>query len=119
MKMIIRSINDEKLLKKNDAKSNANIYNSIIDELFHIIHIFSNVIMLISTSKFVRALTRSNIFSNIYIKMMIEQLWYYKLIKFKILSTHVIYMHPKQFDIFLSSNYIIDLQQFSVYKFIF
>src|SRR5437762_11863825 len=109
MKMIIRSINDEKLLKKNDAKSNANIYNSIIDELFHIIHIFLNIIMLISTSKFVRALARSNIFSNIYIKAMIGQLWYYKSMKFKILSMHVIYVHSKQSGIFLDSNCIIDL----------
>src|SRR5947207_14201919 len=117
--MIISSINDEKLLKKNDIKSNANIYNSIINELFHIIHIFSNVIMLISTSKFVRALACSNIFSNMYIKAMIGQLWYYKLMKFKILSMYVICVHSKQSGIFLSSNCIIDLQQFSVYKFIF
>ena len=34
MKMIIQSINDDKLLKKNDLKLNAKIYDSIIDELF-------------------------------------------------------------------------------------
>ena len=62
MKMIIQSINNEKLLKKKDAKSNAKIYNSIINELFHIIHIFSNNSMLISMLKFIRALTYSNIF---------------------------------------------------------
>ena len=74
MKMIIQSIDDKKLLMKNDAKSNANMNDSIIDRLFHIIHIFPNVIMLISISKFVRALARSNIFSNMYIKAMIGQL---------------------------------------------
>ena len=117
--MNIILIDDNNLLMKNDIKLNANIYDSIIDELFHIIHIFPNVIMLISTSKSVRALAHSNIFSNMYIKMTIEQLLYYKAMKFKILSMHVIYMHPKQFGIFLSSNCIIDLQQFSVYKFTF
>ena len=74
MKMIIQSIDDERLLMKNDAKSNINMYNLIIDRLSHIIHIFSNVIMFISTSKSVRALAYSNIFSNMYIKAMIEQL---------------------------------------------
>ena len=72
MKMIIQFIDNEKLLKKKDVKSNVKMYNSIIDKLFHIIHIFSNNSMLISISKFVRILTRLNIFSNIYIKMMIE-----------------------------------------------
>ena len=74
MKMIIQYIDDEKLLIKKNVKSNAKIYNSIINQLFHIIHIFSNVIMFISTSKSVRALAYSNIFSNMYIKAMIEQL---------------------------------------------
>ena len=72
MKMIIQSINDGKLLKEKDAKSNAKMYNSIIDELFHIIHIFPNDSMFISISKSVRVLARSNIFSNIYIRAMIE-----------------------------------------------
>ena len=53
MKMIIRFIDDKKLLKKNDIKSNAKIYNSIINELFHIIHIFLNIIILISILKFI------------------------------------------------------------------
>ena len=119
MKMIIQSIDDEKLLMENDAKSNANMYDSIIDRLFHIIHIFPNIIMLISTSKSVRVLARSNIFSNMYIKTMIGQLQYYKAMKFKILSMHIIYIHPKQSGIFLDSNCIIDLQQFNIYKFIF
>ena len=71
MKMIIQFINNKKLLKENDIKSNINMNDSIIDRLFHIVHIFSNIIMLISTSKSVRALARSNIFSNMYIKAMI------------------------------------------------
>ena len=72
MKMIIQFIDDKKLLMKNDGKSNVNINDSIIDRLFHIIHIFSNIIILILISKFIRVLAYSNIFSNIYIKMMIE-----------------------------------------------
>ena len=72
MKMIIQYIDDEKLLMKKNVKSNAKIYNSIINRLFHIIHIFSNIIILISMSKFVRVLALSNIFSNMYIRVMIE-----------------------------------------------
>ena len=71
MKMIIRFINNKKLLKKNDIKSNVNIYNSIINELFYIIHIFSNVIIFILILKSIRVLVYSNIFSNMYIKAMI------------------------------------------------
>jgi len=121
MKMIILFIDDNNLWIKNDAKLNANIYNSIIDELFHIIPFFSNILILISMLKFSRVLMSSNIFLNIYSSVMIEQLWYYKmkLIKLKIISTHVIYRHSKQFGIFLVSNCIINLQRFNVYKFIF
>ena len=72
MKMTIQYIDDKKLLMKKNIKSNAKIYDSIIDRLFHIIHIFPNVTMLISISKFVRVLMSSNIFSNMYIKAMIE-----------------------------------------------
>src|SRR5437016_771368 len=119
MKMVIQSIDDGRLLMENGAKSNANMYDLIIDRLFHTVHIFPNVIMLISTSKSVRALARSNTFSNMYIRAMIGQLRYYKPMKFKILSTHVIFVHPKQSGIFLGSNSITGLQQFSVYKFTF
>ena len=72
MKMIIQFIDDKKLLMKNDGKSNVNINDSIIDWLFHIIHIFSNVIIFISILKFVWVLIYSNIFLNIYIKVIIE-----------------------------------------------
>ena len=72
MKKIIQSINNENLSKNNDAKSNIKIYDSIIDKLFHIIHFFSNIIILISISKFIRVLIYSNIFSNIYLRMIIE-----------------------------------------------
>src|SRR5436190_3636565 len=117
MKMIIRSIDDGKLLKENDANSNSNMYGSIIDWLFHTVHIFSNVIMLISMLKSVQALAHSNTYSNTYIRVAIEQLRYYKAMKFKILSTHAICVHLKQSGIFLGSNCITGLQQFSVYKF--
>src|SRR5215471_7438343 len=78
MKMVIQYIDDGKLLKEKDAKSNAKVYGSIIDRLFHTVHIFPNVTMLISTSKFVRVLAHSNTFSNMYIKAAIGQLRYYK-----------------------------------------
>jgi hypothetical protein len=68
MKMIIRSIDDDELLKEKDAKSNAKVYGSIIDRLFYIVHIFRNITMLISTSKSVQVLARSNTFSNTYIR---------------------------------------------------
>ena len=51
MKIIIQFINNRKLLIKNDIKSNINIYNLIINQLFHIIHIFSNIIIFISILK--------------------------------------------------------------------
>src|SRR5216110_1189523 len=118
MKMIIQCIDDEKLLMEKNVKSNAKMYDSIIDRLFHIIHIFSNITMLISTSKSIRVLASSNTFSNMYIKMMIGQLHCYRAMKFMITSMHVIYLHLKQSDIFLNSNCIIDHQQFNAYKFI-
>ena len=117
--MIIQYIDNKKLLMKKNIKSNAKIYNSIINRLFHIIHIFSNITMLISISKFVRVLASSNTFSNTYIRAMIGQLHCYKAMKFMITSMHVIYLHLKQSDIFLDSNCIIDHQQFNAYKFIF
>ena len=72
MKMIILFIDNNNLSMKNDIKSNINIYNSIINELFHIIYIFANIIILISTSRFVRVSMHLNISSNIYLKIMIE-----------------------------------------------
>jgi len=77
--------------------------------------------MLISMLKSAQALVRSNTFSNMYLRVVIEQLLYYKMksMKFKIISTHGIYLHPKQSGIFMVSNHIIDLQRFNVYKFTF
>src|SRR5208282_562237 len=85
MKMIIRSIDDGELLREKDAKSNAKVYDSIIDQLFHTVHIFRNVTMLISTSKSVQVLARSNTFSNTYIRTAIGQLQYYTAMKFEII----------------------------------
>lgn len=70
--MIIQFINNEKLLIKNDAELNVNIYDLIIDWLFHIIYIFSNIIIFISILKYIWVLIYLNIFLNIYIKIMIE-----------------------------------------------
>ena len=72
MKMIISFIDDDNSLMKKNAKSNVNMYDLIIDELFHIISFFPNVLMLILILKFVRTLMYSNISSNMYLKMMIE-----------------------------------------------
>src|SRR5437762_1310643 len=121
MKMVIQSIDGGKLLKENSAKSNAKVHGSIIDGSFHTVHIFPNVTMLISMSKSARALAHSNTFSNMYLRVVIGQLQYYKMksMKFKIMSTHVIYLHLKQSGVFLVSSCIIDLQQFNGYKFIF
>ena len=69
MKMVIQSINDDKLLKENDAKSNAKVYGSIINGLFHTVHTFPNITMLISMSKSARALAHSNTFSNTYLRV--------------------------------------------------
>ena len=70
--MIIWFINNKKLLKKKDIKLKIKIYNSIINKLFHIIHIFSNNSIFISILKFIQILIYLNIFLNIYLKMMIE-----------------------------------------------
>ena len=121
MKMVIQFIDDGKLLMENSTKSNAKVYGSIIDGLFHAAHSFPNDTMLISMLKSAQALVRSNTFSNMYLRVAIEQLLYYKMksMKFKIISMHGIYLHPKQSGIFMVSSHIIDLQRFNVYKFTF
>ena len=96
-------------------------YNSIIDGSFLITPIYPNDIMLTSMSKSAQLSVLLNIFSNMFSKVEIVQLLSYKVksMKFRILLTHVIYLHPKQSGIFLVSNCIIDLQQSNVYKFTF
>ena len=74
MKMVIRSIDDGKLLKENGAKSNAKVYGSIIDGLFRTVHIFPNVTILISTSKSVQASAPSNISSNMFSRVVIASM---------------------------------------------
>src|SRR5947207_15606853 len=121
MKMVIQSIDGGKLLKENRAKSNAKVHGSIIDGSFHTVHIFPNVTMLISMSKSAQALAHSNTFSNMYLRAAIGQLQYYKVksMKFKIMSMHVIYLHPRQFGVFLASSCIINLQRSNGYRFSF
>src|SRR5438552_15098093 len=121
MKMAIRSIDDGKSLEKNYEKSRLKANGSIIDRWFHTVHIFPNATRLISTSKSVQASAPSNISSNMFSRAAIAQLQYWKMkpMKFKIISTHVISLHPKQSGVFLVSNYITGLRQFNEYKFIF
>src|SRR5436309_11438233 len=78
MKMVILSIDDEKLLKENAAKLKSKEYGSTINVSFRIVLIFPNVIMLTSMSKSPQLSVLLNIFSNMFSKVEIVQLLSYK-----------------------------------------
>ena len=121
MKMVTLFIDGGKSLKEKGAKSKSKVYGSTIDGSFHIAHIFPNVTKPISMSKYARVSVHSNTFSNMFTRAAIEPLPYWKMksTKFKIMSTHVIYLLPKQSGVYLVSNCITDFQPFKGYKFIF
>src|SRR5436190_24155426 len=121
MKMVTLFIDDGKSLKEKGTKSKSKVYGSTIDGSFHIAHIFPNVTKPISMLKYARVSVHSNTFSNMFTRAAIEPLPYYKMksTKFKISSTHVIYLHLRQSGIYLVSNCIPDFQPFKGYKFIF
>src|SRR5436309_6605904 len=120
MNMVIRSIDDDNSLMEKSAKSNANVYGSIIGGSFHTVPFFPNILTLILMLKFARALVHSNIYSNMYSRVGIERLqsWKMKSMKLKIMLMHVTYRHLRRSGVFLASNCIIVLQRFSVDKFI-
>src|SRR5438046_5845242 len=121
MKMVTLFIDGGKSLKEKGAKSKSKVYGSTIDGSSHIAHIFPNVTKPISTSKYARASVHSNTFSNMFTRAAIEPQPYWKMksTKFKIMSTHVIYLLPKQSGVYLVSNCITDFQPFKGYIFIF
>src|SRR4030095_13950031 len=121
MKMVTLFIDDGKSLKEKGAKSKSKAYGSTIDGSFHTARFFLNVTKPISTSKYARASLHSNTFLNMFTRAAIAPLLYCKMksTKFKIISMHVIYLHPKQSGVPLISNCITDFQPFKGYKFTF
>ena len=130
MGMVIQFINNIKESMERNAKFKSKVYNWTIVGLFHITLTSQNGTKLISMSNSVQVSEHSNTYSNISSKVAIVQLQYYTLMsmamkfhkksmRLQIILTHDMYLPLKEYGTFLNSKCIIDIQQFSDFKFIF